>query len=73
MNENERFELQNVAIPLKWQLPLQNSTKCQGNGQNNISKQKTGKKQFPKQFRTLFPKQCPKQCPKNAQNDLIWI
>jgi hypothetical protein len=27
---NDRFELQNVAIPLKWQLPAQKCCKLQG-------------------------------------------
>jgi hypothetical protein len=48
--ENERFELQNVAIPLKWQLPAPKCCTLQGKRADpkTITKRKT---KFPNQFR----------------------
>jgi len=49
MNENERFELQNVAIPLKWQLLAPTCCKLQGKGtEQQIKKKQNGKKKNPK-------------------------
>ena len=36
--ENERFELENVAIPLKWQLPAPKCCKVQGKTEQQIPK-----------------------------------
>jgi hypothetical protein len=56
MNENERFELQNVAIPLKWQFlapkMLQIARKTDRTA--DPKKPKTEKTYFPKQFWTRF-------------------
>jgi len=52
---NERFELRNVAIPLKWQLLAPKCCKLQGKRtEQQIKKYPKRYKQIRKQFRTLL-------------------